>query len=132
MGIDIQSILDEDIIREKLLFEDYDPIKGIGSQIDRFTFNIYKDDIVYLPDWMKDDELFKVFLRYDSLEDYSEKTETPFEANLIIFNEIREKYDFEYYAATKLVIQDKKQKEKSLLFLINLKGNIMQNYIISL
>lgn len=112
MGIDIQSILDEDIIREKLLFEDYDPIKGIGSQIDRFTFNIYKDDIVYLPDWMKDDELFKVFLRYDSLEDYSEKTETPFEANLIIFNEIREKYDFEYYAATKLVIQDKKTKRE--------------------
>lgn len=118
MEIDIQSILDEDIIREKLLFEYYDPIKGIGSKIDRFPFNISKDDIVYLPDWMKDDELFKVFLRYDSLEDYSEKTETPFEANLIIFNEIREKYDFEYYAATKLVIQDKKTK-KEVPFIFN-------------
>lgn len=111
-SIDIQDILKEDIIREKLLFEYYDPVKGIGSKIDRFTFNISKDDIVYLPDWMKDDELFKVFLNYDSLEDYSIKTETDFEANLIIFNEIREKYDFEYYAATKLMIQIKKGKDE--------------------
>lgn len=133
---DIQAILKEDLIREKLLFEEYDPIKGIGSKIDRFPFWITKDEVVYLPDWMRDDELFKVFLRYESLQDYSEQTMTPieqeqfknkedikeykqklFEATILIFNEIREKYDFEYYTATKLIVQDKESK-KELPFIL--------------
>jgi hypothetical protein len=128
----IKNMLLEDEKRVKNLFEIYDPIKGIGSKIERFKFNITSDEVVFLPLWMKDDDLFKVFLRYNSLQDYSEKNMPQpenendieeyknklFKVNLLIFNEIREKYDFEFYCATKLKIQDKLSKEE-VCFILN-------------
>lgn len=115
---DIDKILEEDIIRTNTLFEFYDPIVGIGSKVDRFEYKITPTQTVFLPDWMIEDELFGVFNSYNSLEEYSVETNTSLEANLIIFNEIREKYDFEYYTATKLIMQDKKSK-KELPFILN-------------
>jgi len=115
---DINKILEEDVVRTNTLFEFYDPIAGIGSKIDRFEYKISSECVVLLPDWMIEDELFGLFNSYESLEVYSKETNTPLEANVLILNEIREKYDFEYYSATKLIMQDKKSK-KELPFVLN-------------
>lgn len=120
--------LKENILRGKKLFSEYDPILGIGSLIPRFKYKLFKDQKkqLFIPEEMKSISFVKDSIKYKSLEEYCDKTKQDFKELLDVFTNLREMYDFEYWAYTSVKIKPKgdqgmapfklRQTQRKLLF----------------
>ncbi len=109
--------LHENEQRIAALFPDYDPVMGIGSHIERFPFYIYEEQEkpIYLPVSMKKD--YKgVVLERDSGKN--------FQAEMIRFQSMRFRSDFEYWAHTCVKIKNK-EGGKLIPFKIRLAQRIL-------
>lgn len=90
----------------------YDPITGIGSPLKRtkISFSDFNTDL-YLPDSMLSVPWIEQLLKSGSFEQYAINndidTESPVSDLIIAFTAERFRHDFEYWAATCFVIQDK-------------------------
>ena len=111
MPRNVEEIISLNKARFNALNAHYDPLKGEGSLLDRFEFKMSDKESVYLPMPMKGLKVIQALQKFKSLEDYCKKKKENPEALKGIFNEIREKHDFEYYAIVNLKIQDKKTKK---------------------
>lgn len=100
--------------RDKLLSY-YDPIQGIGSPIPRFRLNITKDDYLLLPEEMQELPEIRSLLPYSCVADYLKaigKGDITELANFLIdLDRVRILYDFEFWCAKCVKVQDKETKK---------------------
>lgn len=98
------TLIKENRKRLSRFSQEYDPIRGIGSKIERFEHGEF-----FLPLSMKDDEDFILLEKIRdkiSIEDY-----------IRTLAHIRLKHDFEFWAATAIKIKDKKSGTLILFYL---------------
>lgn len=108
--------LKQNRIRNELLDAPYNPILGVGSPLDRVPL-IIKNGQIRIPKPMAEVKLIKDILIMGSLDKFVEKTfkkafdkdpqEEAFNSILMLVNQIRNKYDFEFWAASTIKIKDK-------------------------
>lgn len=110
--------------RNKLLFEKYDPERGINSPVERFEFRIHPNvPLIYLPLTMKNipfmEQVCKFKTLWDAVQEIYESEHEKHLSELIsdIATE-RIKHDFEFWAYTCVDIQDKITK-KLIDFILN-------------
>lgn len=114
MKRDIKNIIQENKIRRKNLFSDYDPVFGIGSPIERFPFYFSNDQKrpVFLPVAMrKDPEYSKIIKSGKTAQEYAELQGIKPNQYLELLNKIRFKYDFEFFAYISIKVEDKLTKQ---------------------
>lgn len=113
---DIQFILQENEKRKAMITAPYHPKTGEGCvSVPRklLTVEDFPQTKLYLPVemWEKED-VVKELAYYGSLKAYTEAKKIPLTQEIyyhfvLEFNERRSKYDFEYYALTRIKIKDK-------------------------
>lgn len=98
--------------RLKLLKSTYDPYQGIGSPIARIKLGINNDTYMLIPEKMLENSEIKNIIKYGSIHSYCKQNET-LEPNDVLHNilRLRMEYDFEYWCATCVKIQDKLSKK---------------------
>lgn len=103
------EILQENTTRNELLDEYYNPTFGVGSLIDRFPFKITEGLVFNLPVEMKEDPIIKIICEYDSIEKFikGNKNIKQLEPTIQLVLDTRDKYDFEYWAFSKVKIKPK-------------------------
>lgn len=104
---DISTIIVQNQERRKILFAKYDPYTGEGSPIPRCK--LYLDDIkfVWLPDYIYNTQFINDIVKEGSLYLYADRQKLDYNAVCDFLNELRIKYDFEYWCATCAKIKDK-------------------------
>lgn len=116
--MNIKSIIEENEIRKKTLFPNYNPITGEGSLVPRkeFVFNVKGEDIkLHLPEKMFDMAIVQE-LNHNSIDNVIKQvglSANDESRNALIkdFINTRLDYDFEFFAATAVRIQDKETKQ---------------------
>lgn len=116
MKHDYQNVLKENIVRNKAMFCEYNPLTGVGSQCERFKFKITNDSCIHLPILMLRDNLVisDIVSSELSVEDYLIRLYgLGYSSNLLSefvegLMQERIKYDFEYWAFFCAKIKDKK------------------------
>lgn len=111
--MDYKTVITENQERLAALHSAYDPISGLGSPIQRFKLHIDEQSHVLIPEDMRNDRFIKTVLKFKSIKEYI-KNEKPDLADnaaflgdlLVTISKIRAKYDFEFFAATRLKIID--------------------------
>jgi hypothetical protein len=106
MKHDYQNVLKENIVRNKAMFCEYNPLTGVGSQCERFKFKITNDSCIHLPILMLRDNLVisDIVSSELSVEDYLIRLYgLGYSSNLLSefvegLMQERIKYDFEYWA----------------------------------
>lgn len=121
-------IKEENKKRNEILDISYNPLLGEGSPIERVPLTLEDGIVVNIPVPMAEEQLIKDILKYDSLKDFVTKTkkkiinsdydDISYVAILQIFNSIRIKYDFEFWAASTISIKDK-ITAKTTKFILN-------------
>ena len=95
--------------RRAALMEEYDPIKGAGSPIDRFEFTLGPErGKVYLPEAMAGHAAVEALQEAGSVKAYARSTGTEMDEVLSSLRILRCKYDFEFWCAALARIEDKK------------------------
>jgi len=105
----IESQISENKRRLSILNSFYDPITGIGSPIERQKV-IFSDieNNLYLPVEMLDQSKWVSKLtEFRSFQDFAQFNKTPLPEVQEMFMHERFKYDFEYWSALTIIIQDK-------------------------
>lgn len=116
MDRDPTDILRKDRRRRALLEVDYSPVRGVGSPIERFRFEIHPDwRPVYLPETMKENPGVQHAMDAGSLWAYNELLGDQWGETLHKFRRDRCAHDFEYWCATVAKI---KNKEGSIVDLV--------------
>jgi hypothetical protein len=106
-----QTILKENEKRKKELFPEYDPFLGIGSPIERVPFKITDDFIINIPKQMANVEEIKEAIELGSLEKFAIKHGAKLDEETIpAFNDVRRKYDFEFWTSENVWIRAKTQE----------------------
>lgn len=91
----------------------YNPYSGEGSPIERFRYELSKEQFLMLPMEMKNEPLIANLTAFSSLEQYcrasgwGEVTQKEITDTLNIILPLRFKYDFEFWASTCVFIRDK-------------------------
>lgn len=111
--MNIKSFISENKDRVSNLFGEYDPIMGVGSPLKRFEFRIYSDQEtpLLIPEKMKELIVVENGLKYKSIQQYSEVAGVDFSELLNVFNNLRLKYDFEFWAFSCVEIKPKGKSE---------------------
>ena len=114
------EIIKENKVRlSRITGEGYEPLTGVGSPIERFSFNITPEITVRLPEPMKKLSLIQAALKFDSLRcfyDYAFREvkkhvrKKHVQRELDNFHKTRIPYDFEFWAATCAWIKDRAGK----------------------
>ncbi len=117
----VKNILAENRKRLDVLFEEYNPLFGVGSPIERFKLTIPDTPIgeqsLYLPSSMQHLPIIIALQHHKSLRNLAQATghiySEPFRVSIMdgLVQE-RLKHDFEFWAATCVTIQDKKTKKQ--------------------
>lgn len=110
-----QDYIQENEKRKAKLFPYYDPLTGIGSPIPRFEVKINKLYSLFLPNVVK--PMFPDDLCAD-VQVYCKENNMEVEDMMVFIENIRYKYDFEYYAAKVIKIKDKRTS-KDIPFILN-------------
>lgn len=101
--------------RRNKLLSYYDPIQGVGSPIPRFRLNITKGDYLLLPEEMQELPTIKDALAYPCVADYlasiGQGSINTLASFLIELDKVRLSYDFEYWCAKCVKVQDKETKK---------------------
>lgn len=110
--VDIKEVLKENQRRTEELFAPYDPVKGIGSPLERFEFPYSDDEVLHLPVTMKDSEVVKLVLEVGSFKQLAGGLKKK-EGRLLyrLLEDERCKHDFEYWAYKSIKIQDKTSED---------------------
>jgi len=110
----IESIIIENEKRRAILNSPYDPIVGIGSPLERKELVIDDLGVFYLPVSFFDSDFGNVLERSGSIGKFMENVPgiKNFEDGLNEFNIQRIKYDFEFWCAYAINIQDGKTLEE--------------------
>ena len=111
----VNEIIAENKKRYDALFAEYDPLKGIGSPLERFplTYYIQKDKplTVFLPISMKQEPIIAAMLKNPNIYELSKITFNGqidcLDLFLAVLMHTRFKHDFEFWAYITLKIQDK-------------------------
>lgn len=108
MPRDPHDVLEKDRERRYQLEVDYDPIRGVGSPIDRVRVDLHPDwDPVYVPESMTGEVGFRRMSQFGTLYDYADAAGREFEEMLLLFRRDRARHDFEYWCATVAKIKNK-------------------------
>ncbi len=113
------EIIAENKKRYAALFAEYDPLRGIGSPIERFSLTYFITEneplTVFLPLSMKKVPIVQALLKNPNVSEVSKILfpEDPHHvgAFIMVFTSIRFKHDFEFWAFLTCKIQDKKTKK---------------------
>lgn len=109
MDYDPTEVLEEDQRRRDALHIEYDPIRGVGSPIDRFAFEMHPDwRTVYLPESMRNHPAVQHSQEAGSLYVYADLIGDEWEDALFDFRRTRCAHDFEYWCASVAKIEGKK------------------------
>jgi len=110
------SIIEENEIRKQRFTTPYQPVLGIGSPLERFEFRFDNDNKIHLPMSMAELPIVASVVKTETLKGFvnlSFKKKSDADKGLI-FDKIRKdvfkdrlRYDFEFWAATCAIIQDK-------------------------
>ena len=104
-----KDIIEENKKRKSRFTEKYDPIRGVGSHINRFPITMGRYGKFYLPVIMKKEPL---------IQDILHKRIKVDEYILLKMYNLRRKFDFEYYAYIAFIIKHK-ETGKKVKFLLN-------------
>lgn len=88
----------------------YDAKRGVGSPIPRFKLTTRGKGYLLLPESMMQEELVKLIVERGSLYGYSLKSKKSYKELSAHLSALRLKYDFEYWCATCVKVQDKNSK----------------------
>ncbi len=106
------DIIKENNRRNKDLMREYNPITGVGSPVPRFKLFIDSENFMLLPMKMKKCDLVAEIILCGSVESYTiKKNESAKEEVLYLLLRWRMEYDFEYWCACCVKIQDKLSKK---------------------
>jgi hypothetical protein len=112
---DCNHIIRENKKRLADLFQEYDPVFGIGSPIPRFPFHFTgkQKRPILLPETMRKDPEIKNVLESGcrSAEEYAVKNGMDSDKFLELLTKIRFQYDFEFFAYTSIKVEDKISKQ---------------------
>jgi hypothetical protein len=116
------EIIQENKRRQEINNAPYDPITGVGSPIKRTYVSLTEFNIsMYLPDTMLKVEWVRQLIDSGSFQKYAKQskidTENPVIDLFLSFIAERYKHDFEYWAATTYVIQNKESLEEMFFVL---------------
>ncbi|MBE9488234.1 MAG: hypothetical protein IMY73_03525 [Bacteroidetes bacterium] len=106
-NIDVSYIIEENKNRLEEENKPYDPLTGIGSPIKRFSLEIDKNRYLLLPELMLDNEQIKDMASSKNINAYARKHKIPIKKVMLFVLKLRIKYDYEYWCATCVKIQDK-------------------------
>lgn len=116
MQHDPHDVLEENQRRRRNLHVDYDPIRGVGSPIERFPFQVHPDwRPVYLPKTMQDHRAVTFSQQAGSLYTYADLIGKPWDEVLFEFRRDRCKEDFEYWCSSVAKIKDKEGRTIDLV-----------------
>ncbi len=105
------EIIKENGRRIRSLASEYNPITGVGSNIPRFKLFIDDANYLLLPITMKKCDLVSEIMGYKSISEYSETVGKEAEREVLFpLLRWRMEYDFEYWCACCVKIQDKLTK----------------------
>ncbi len=108
----IDSIIKENTRRARRAKAKYDPMSGVGSPVKRFRLNIDDKNYLLLPREMKKCDTIKVVSSYPSLTHYAVAHNMELESQVLYpILRLRMEYDFEYWCACCVKIQDKLTKK---------------------
>lgn len=105
------KILKENNKRLKFQQRTYDPYSGIGSFVERSKLRINNDDYILIPSVMLSNKEIAKIIATGTISDYCRKYD--YSESDILHNilRLRMEYDFEYWCATCVKIQDKLTKK---------------------
>lgn len=103
----IRQTLRENDEHNRLLFEPYDPLTGVGSPIPREKMHIDAEHFIFIPDYLSRTHVFRQIAEAGSLAAFADRNGLAFDACCDFLNGERIHYDFEYWAATCARIKDK-------------------------
>lgn len=109
---EIDQIVNKNRENNRLLFNDYDPVKGIGSPIERIMIHLNENESFLIPTIMLNVHLIKEIMDIGSIQKYATIKNQPYHTILNVVIRIRIDYDFEFWCATCVKIQDKETKQK--------------------
>ena len=105
---DIDKILAENEKKNARLFAEYDPLTGKNSLLPRMPLVLAKGSEIYIPTYLYYTDTIQEIVKAGSLEDYAQKISLPLRDLIDWLNQLRIKFDFEFWAATCVKIKDKK------------------------
>lgn len=114
---DYVALFQENERRNALLFQEYDPERGLNSPIERFEFSIHPSaPVLFLPLSMREIPFIEAVMQYPSLFDaveaiYPDNHEQVMVDLLSDIMTERLTHDFEYWAITCATVQDKLTKQ---------------------
>lgn len=103
----IDNILAENDRRNARLFAKYDPLTGENSLLPRMPLALSKSSNIYLPTYLYYTDVIQEIVKAGSLEDYARQISLPLRDLIDWLNQLRLKFDFEFWAATCVKIKDK-------------------------
>lgn len=104
----VDQILRENKARSAQLNAAYDPVRGIGSYIDRVELELDKGNVIRIPRKMAEEDAgTAAVLEAGSLEQLVSKHRVSFDRAYTDFLRVRLEYDYEFWCATGAKIQDK-------------------------
>ena len=107
--IDAEEYIRESRRRREAITDDYDPIRGIGSPLDRFPI-VYGGGLgkVYLPESLRDHGAIQSIWEAGSVEEWAQAKGIPFSDAISAVRILRAKHDFEWWCAAEARIEDKR------------------------
>lgn len=123
MSVDFKNwsdVLKANKERSERLFSEYNPYTGVGSPIPRFKLKMSHGSYAMLPEWMLAEEPLIYQIAKDGGVDNFARNQCLDAVDVEnAITELRLKYDFEFWAATCAVIQDKMTKKEVRFVLRN-------------
>lgn len=107
----INTLIEQNGLNNRALFSDYDPVKGIGSPIQRIEVKLNQNESFLLPKAMDVEFFVSEILRHGALDNYATATGVNYKKALKALIRLRIDYDFEFWCATCAKIQDKQSKQ---------------------
>lgn len=105
------ELLAKNKMRHGLNNRAYDPFTGIGSPVARIRLIIDRDTYLLIPERMQENDTIKNIIKSKSLEKYCNVKNINKDDVLYTILRLRMEYDFEYWCATCVKIQDKLTKK---------------------
>lgn len=108
---EVQRILRINDERNAALFAKYDPYTGLGSTIPREKFYLDNNQYILIPWYLAKTSWIEGIQEYGSLRSYAKHTGEDYDELYDFLNDLRITYDFEYWAATCVLIRGRETEE---------------------
>lgn len=106
-----EKIIKENERRLKKQAQPYDPIKGVGSPIERVRLYFNNSEYINIPQEMANHSFIAKIKEFKSVEVYCKKHGSDRQITEYAIIQLRIKYDFEFWCSTCVKIQDKLSKQ---------------------